>query len=535
MKQTSSALTFLLAQYRAIFKRAYVKGIAAAVLMTAGLAAGQAQAADNFYFSNSGGTWHMVSETAPADNAMYAQKLGGNAYKDINGAISGDNAVISGGLFNIGGDSTAKNYLKSVTSGTVTAAYGNAKTGNMTATENHVYVVGSGTVTANGSTTKSRGLIYGAYVTAQAGLAEATKNSVVVAKAQDQNENVAASDGYIGGRAQGASGATVEGNKVSISGHHASALQVVNASDNEYDVIGGIALHNGKNSSGTYQANQNIIDLQYIQVTEAGAEDKGFNITGGLVSPDGDAEFSVIAQGNEVTIANSNLATTNSGNLTVKIVGGNSAAALANGTVTLKNNTVTLDNTTVTKSGGYSGSLLIAGGATTGLGKTLNQSKSIEATGNKVVLKATDDKSIGADIIAGASITNVAQGANSVTLTATGNSVTVGNNVTVSTDEGLAGAYISASGSAIQSLKASNNVVTVKGTVHGDIAAVKFDKNSQNVASGTYIDFSNNKVILESGSVSDSGSLMGGFGNNSLVDIKAGATYKANNTSQDIA
>ena len=46
MKQTSSALTFLMAQYRAIFKRAYVKGIAAAVLLTAGLAAGQAQAAD---------------------------------------------------------------------------------------------------------------------------------------------------------------------------------------------------------------------------------------------------------------------------------------------------------------------------------------------------------------------------------------------------------------------------------------------------------------------------------------------------------
>ena len=46
MKQTSSALTFLMAQYRAIFKRAYIKGIASAVLLTAGLAAGAAQAAD---------------------------------------------------------------------------------------------------------------------------------------------------------------------------------------------------------------------------------------------------------------------------------------------------------------------------------------------------------------------------------------------------------------------------------------------------------------------------------------------------------
>ena len=45
MKVSNNALNFLLAQYRAIFKRAYVKGLASAVLLTAGLAAGQAQAA----------------------------------------------------------------------------------------------------------------------------------------------------------------------------------------------------------------------------------------------------------------------------------------------------------------------------------------------------------------------------------------------------------------------------------------------------------------------------------------------------------
>ena len=45
MKISNNALNFLLAQYRAIFKRAYVKGIASAVLLTAALATGQAQAA----------------------------------------------------------------------------------------------------------------------------------------------------------------------------------------------------------------------------------------------------------------------------------------------------------------------------------------------------------------------------------------------------------------------------------------------------------------------------------------------------------
>ena len=47
MKQTSNAIKFLMAQYRAIFKSAYFKGLATAVVVTAGLAVGQAQAASD--------------------------------------------------------------------------------------------------------------------------------------------------------------------------------------------------------------------------------------------------------------------------------------------------------------------------------------------------------------------------------------------------------------------------------------------------------------------------------------------------------
>ena len=46
MKLSNNAIKFLMAQYRAIYKNAYFKGIASAVILTAGLAAGQAQAAD---------------------------------------------------------------------------------------------------------------------------------------------------------------------------------------------------------------------------------------------------------------------------------------------------------------------------------------------------------------------------------------------------------------------------------------------------------------------------------------------------------
>ena len=46
VRNSNNAIKFLLAQYRAIFKRAYIKGLASAVILTATLAAGQAQAAE---------------------------------------------------------------------------------------------------------------------------------------------------------------------------------------------------------------------------------------------------------------------------------------------------------------------------------------------------------------------------------------------------------------------------------------------------------------------------------------------------------
>ena len=49
MKQTNNAIKFLMAQYRAIFQNAYFKGLATAAVVTAGLAAGQAQAAHSVY------------------------------------------------------------------------------------------------------------------------------------------------------------------------------------------------------------------------------------------------------------------------------------------------------------------------------------------------------------------------------------------------------------------------------------------------------------------------------------------------------
>ena len=93
MKVSNNALNFLLAQYRAIFKRAYVKGIASAVLLTAGLAAGQAQAYTDLT-QNTAGYWDTVSDdqdlTVSGEHAFTSLSLGTtNVYNNITITSSG--------------------------------------------------------------------------------------------------------------------------------------------------------------------------------------------------------------------------------------------------------------------------------------------------------------------------------------------------------------------------------------------------------------------------------------------------------------
>ena len=71
VKISNNALNFLLAQYRAIFKRAYIKGIASAVILTAGLAAGQAQAQpDGTFYENTGSWSEKTRLTAPQQSLV---------------------------------------------------------------------------------------------------------------------------------------------------------------------------------------------------------------------------------------------------------------------------------------------------------------------------------------------------------------------------------------------------------------------------------------------------------------------------------
>ena len=114
MKLSNNALNFLLAQYRAIFKRAYVKGLASAVILTAGLAAGQAQAAYTALSGNGVASWEEVttsnnvtianseSGSTPARNEEFFNDI----YVQQGGTLSNSGAktqiVVKGTLTNEG-------------------------------------------------------------------------------------------------------------------------------------------------------------------------------------------------------------------------------------------------------------------------------------------------------------------------------------------------------------------------------------------------------------------------------------------------
>ena len=106
MKISNNALNFLLAQYRAIFKRAYVKGIASAVILTAGLAAGQAQATnangilDPESFANASGSAQDITVKVDSNidlgDKEFDNKFGGTWTYLKNAVIDGADVVITG-------------------------------------------------------------------------------------------------------------------------------------------------------------------------------------------------------------------------------------------------------------------------------------------------------------------------------------------------------------------------------------------------------------------------------------------------------
>ena len=132
VKVSNNALNFLLAQYRAIFKRAYVKGIASAVLLTAGLAAGQAQAYTDLT-QNIAGYWDQVSDdqdlTVSGDSIFTSSSLDTTkVYNDI--------TITDGGTLKNSGSSTKIETI--IVKGDITINNG----GNLTLSTKDAHIAG---------------------------------------------------------------------------------------------------------------------------------------------------------------------------------------------------------------------------------------------------------------------------------------------------------------------------------------------------------------------------------------------------------
>ena len=218
MKQTNNAIKFLMAQYRAIFKNAYFKGMATALVLTAGLAAGQAQAATEIYQSTATDISQAISSTITApDQTTYP---GPNTSLPSAAGNDGTGSSVADKTVNIG----SGEYVSSTTSwaagGILVNSGATATSTNLSATNNTLNLKAGASI-GSGS--------YGAYLFNEKGNVSATGNKVVLDDiASGAAVTVTAggpSDGIFGARIKSTNGsATASGNYVDITAHYGATL-----------------------------------------------------------------------------------------------------------------------------------------------------------------------------------------------------------------------------------------------------------------------------------------------------------------------
>ena len=137
MKLSNNALNFLLAQYRAIFKRAYAKGIAPAIMLTAALAAGSAQAANTPFKPTDAVSGDFSSYDVIYNDGKNNTYSGGETWaNDVtisNGTtltISGTDSVHAGGAVLVTGTGS-KLVINSMFNGAIADDSGNEETSNL--------------------------------------------------------------------------------------------------------------------------------------------------------------------------------------------------------------------------------------------------------------------------------------------------------------------------------------------------------------------------------------------------------------------
>ncbi len=563
MKLSNNALNFLLAQYRAIFKRAYVKGLAAAVIVTAGMAAGQTQAAaglengNNFYFYN-GTDWTEQKYNTISADGIVAGAIAGDGLSGDSIADEKGQHVASGGTLTIDGVGGVSGSIANVISGAVAGGWAqSAKSGTISAEHNNVLITGTGYVDKASATAGTRGTVFGGYAKNTVDSAIASYNTITI-KEHDSTAHEAASNGLIGGAAYGQKGATASHNEVSVVGSSATDIEKISISNTGGDVVGGLAsvYLDGTGAAGNFTVDNNTVTLQFVQVDNASSAGDLYVLGGqlGFKSSD-DGVVNGTASLNKVQLSGSSVDISGSG-----IIAGayNDQSKAGSGSLTFSQNSLDISATTLTEADAskffaLAGAQVVSNNTAEVHGNTLSltdvdltQTKKgsaagasitgsgtlINATNNTASITANEAKSLTSNV-AGVAIDNSAAEGSDVTITATGNKVTIGADVTVDADL-IAGATVTVSGSALSSLTMNNNSITIEGSTKGQVYAANFSNKGGDITGST--SFLNNDVTLANGSEVQSGSIVGGAGKDSVVDIASGSTYIANTgNSQDIA
>ena len=257
MKQTNNAIKFLLAQYRAIFKSAYFKGLATAVVVTAGLAATQAQAVganDPWYSEGSNSNFVDHPDYLPAKDKIVNGRAAGAIDKDSDG-------IVSGGTLNIGSMDDGVNDFES-SKNHVNGGYVSLKaTSSLDAiAQNNSLNLNSGASIQAGSG-ENKNAIGGWAKTLGTGVARAENNQLFI-----NNTNVTVSGEHIGAWASSIHGATAVGNSIELGDKATDTLNHY-VSSGSGGFFGAKAFVENTAVGGDFVTQGNTVDLDYVDVS----------------------------------------------------------------------------------------------------------------------------------------------------------------------------------------------------------------------------------------------------------------------------
>ena len=547
MKISNNALNFLLAQYRAIFKRAYVKGIASAVILTAGLAAGAAQAeGDDFYYIDATGQYQtglngMTSGSgalgAYQDNRATVNDKSSAPNNEITGQISdghlsvgtvaGDDInTVSGNAFgaylnisgtNITSFNASENDVTLHSGGEVAVnlagAYLTVDSGNATATDNKATING-------GSVANST---YGAFLNTSGGTATATGNGVVIDVADGISATVhaqtATSDGIFGARIKTEDGvANASGNYVEITAGETATLSLGNGGNG---IVG--ALAEGTESVSVTGNRVNIT----VEGDTAKSLGSVYSIQGGfaLNQTDGKEASTLTADSNSVTATRLNLTSTSG----AYIFGGralqdNDASGSASELVA-RNNTVSLTSTNVDTSANalqVVGNMAVANPGTAPTGAQNSVSAIGDGTNDNVYVDGGNFSSKVASLASGFLTANsMIAGGYAETFSGGGNAVA---NLNKATIKNITGTNVNLYGGVAYSIKSAEG-----DQVSASQNTLAVDAITLNVDSGAASGYTSNSIVGGFAALGDTVTKAAATASNNTVTV-TNSTYSKDNS-----